>query len=185
MKTLVTASIATIFLATASFAAPLKLKPASPQPTGLKQGLAVKYAYPNDVKSLSQAKKALKSAEAGKPLAGLDYWDTREGEKTLTSKRPFKVAAAISGYVKFDAPGTYNIDFLTNDGLEVSIGGKKITSYDGRHPCEETNTTQVSVPKAGWYALNATYFQRLGTACLHMRAGQGTPDFLPNSAFGY
>jgi hypothetical protein len=185
MKLTISTCIATLLIATAAVAAPLKLKPASPQPTGLKEGLAVKYAYPGDVKSLAQATKYLKQAEAGKPLTGLDYRDTREGEKTLTSKRPFHVGAGISGYVKFDEAGTYTIDFLSNDGLQVAIGGKEIVFFDGRHPCEESAPAEVSVPSAGWYELEATYFQRTGSACLHMRAGQGAPDWMPNSAFGY
>ncbi|MEO0866425.1 MAG: hypothetical protein AAFY39_18025, partial [Pseudomonadota bacterium] len=74
-KTAAAAALAAV-LATASFAAPLKLKPADPQPKGLKEGLAVKYAYPPDVKSLNQASRALKRAKAGTPLKGLDYRDT-------------------------------------------------------------------------------------------------------------
>ena len=46
-----TAAMATVavFMAAGAWAAPLKLTPANPQPSGLKQGLAVKYAYPKDV----------------------------------------------------------------------------------------------------------------------------------------
>lgn len=185
MKTILSACLASAFLATAAFAGPLKLTPASPQPSSLKPGLSVKYAYPGDVKTLSQARKALKKGTPGTPLSGLDYMDTNDGDKTLTSKRAHHVAAGISGYVKFDAPGTYTIDFLSNDGLEVSIGGKQVVDFDGRHPCEESKPAQVQIPSAGWYDLKATYFQRVGTACLHMRAGQGAPDWMPNSAFGH
>lgn len=185
MKKILSACFASVFLATAAWAAPLKLTPANPQPGSVKPGLAVKYAYPGDVKSLAQAKKALRKGKAGTPLKGLDYMDTNDGEKTLTSKRAHHVAAGISGYVRFDAPGTYTIDFLSNDGIEVTIGGKQIISFDGRHPCEESKPAQVQIPSAGWYDLQATYFQRVGTACLHMRAGQGAPDWMPNSAFGH
>ena len=63
-----TLAAAVMMIAGAAFAAPLKLKPASPQPSGLKSGLAVKYAYPPDVKSLNQATRALKRAKAGTRL---------------------------------------------------------------------------------------------------------------------
>lgn len=187
MRILKTASLAAmaIVLATAAFAAPLKLKPANPQPSGLKPGLAVKYAYPPDVKSLNQANRALKKGKAGPALKGLDYRDTRDGDKTLTSKQAHHVAASISGYVKFDAAGTYNIDFLTNDGLDAKVGGQTVGYFDGRQKCFETRAVQVEVPQAGWYPVNITYFQRVGSSCLHMRAGKGSPDWMPNSAFGH
>jgi len=184
LKTAAMAATA-ILLATATYAAPLKLKPANPQPSGLKPGLAVKYAYPPDVKSLNQANRALKKAKAGPALKGLDYRDTRDGDATLTAKRAHYVAAGISGYVKFDAPGTYNIDFLTNDGLDAKVGGQTVGYFDGRQKCFETRAVQVEVPQAGWYPVDITYFQRVGTACLHMRAGKGSPDWMPNAAFGH
>lgn len=177
-----TLAAATILLAAASYAAPLKLKPANPQPSGLKQGLAVKYAYPMDVKSLNQAERALRKAKAGTPLKGLDY---RDSDTPLTAKQAHHVAAKITGYVKFDAPGTYNIDFLTNDGLNATVGGQTVGYFDGRQKCFETRAVQVDVPQAGWYPVDITYFQRVGSACLHMRAGKGSPDWMANAAFGY
>lgn len=187
MKMFKTATLAAaaLMVAGAAFAAPLKLKPASPQPSGLKSGLAVKYAYPLDVKTLSQAERYLKKGKPGKPLSGLDYRDTAQGDKTLTSTQAEHVAAAITGYVKFDSPGTYTIDFLTNDGLDAYVGGQQVGYFDGRQSCQETRAVQVEVPQAGWYPVKITYFQRVGTACLHMRAGKGAPDWMPNKAFGY
>ncbi|MEO0633130.1 MAG: PA14 domain-containing protein [Pseudomonadota bacterium] len=182
-----TAAMATVavFMAAGAWAAPLKLTPANPQPSGLKQGLAVKYAYPKDVKTLGNAERALRKAKAGKPLAGLDYRDTNDGDKTLTSDRAHHVVAKITGYVKFDAPGTYAIDFLTNDGLDAKIGGQSVAYFNGRQPCQATRAVQAEVPQAGWYAVDITYFQRVGTSCLHMRAGQGKATWMKNAAFGY
>ena len=59
---IVAAAAAMALVTTTAFAAPLKLEPADPQPSGLKSGLAVKYAYPPDVKTLNQATRALKRA---------------------------------------------------------------------------------------------------------------------------
>lgn len=189
MKPVLTALVAALALCAASVAqaAPVKLKPASPQPAGLKQGLAVEYAFPPEVKTLGEAQRALKRAKKGTPLKGLDYRDTLEGEPTLTSGQPLRVAAGISGYMKFDAPGTYVIDFLVNDGIQMKLGGKEIMFWEERTPCEPTDAVEVSVPEAGWYELEAVYFQRLGTACLHMRSGPkgGKVTWTPNASFAY
>ncbi|WP_082181882.1 PA14 domain-containing protein [Aestuariivita boseongensis] len=179
---------AAIFSAGAALAGPLKLEPANPQPSGLKSGLAVKYALPEkQIKTLAQADEALKSAKRGPALKGLDYWDTEEGGETLTSGKAWWVAAQINGYVRFDAPGVYTIDFLVNDGLRMFIGGKKITVWDQRTPCEPIPAVEVEVPVAGWYPLSAVYFQNQGTACLHMRAAPkgSAPDWMPDAAFGH
>jgi len=179
-----TALLTALLLAVPAFAAPLELTPADPQPTNLKPGLAVSYAKAN-VRTLSAAAKAAESAKPGKPLEGLDYWDTEEGMETLTSGQAEKIVAVIEGYVRFDAPGTYTIDFLSNDGLRMSIGGQEVVAFDGVHPCEESGAVEAVVPVAGWYALEGLYFQRKGSACLHMRAGMGEPDWMPNEAFGH
>jgi hypothetical protein len=191
-KVLVAAiSAMAMIFATALGAAPLKLKPASPQPGGLRAGLAVAYGYPPDgqhIKTLADARSALRSgAEAGRPLAGLDNRDTEKGQVTLTSKRAENVAARITGYVRFDKPGVYDIDFLTNDGLDISIGGQQVGYFNGRQTCDVIVGTQVEVPQAGWYKLEATYFNRLNTSCLHMRWAPegGKLGWVPNSVFGH
>lgn len=169
-------------------ARPQKLKPASPQPSGLTQGLAVDYAYPSDVKTLRDAYVALGiGAKPGKPLAGLDYSSGPGSPNALTSGQEFHVAARIRGYVRFDAPGTYTLDFLTNDGLELSLGGRELIKHDERTPCGSAGAVQVSVPEAGWYDLEALWFQRQGTSCLQMKwapEGGGLGP-VPASAFGY
>lgn len=183
----VSAAVITLSAA-AAMAAPLKLKPASPQPGSVSPGLAVTYAYPQDVKSLAQAEWALKSSgERGRPIAGLDNRDTTEGEPTLTSKRALHVAARITGYVRLDQPGVHTIDFLTNDGLLARVGGQVVGKFDGRQTCDSTVQTEVEVPVAGWYPVDILYFQRLGTSCLHMRMGPAgkRPMWMKNSAFGH
>ncbi|WP_299726978.1 PA14 domain-containing protein [uncultured Tateyamaria sp.] len=186
MKMLKTAALAgaALLVATAAFAAPLQLKPANPQPSGLKQGLGVSY-YFDSVRTLSEASRAYKKAKPGEPLAGLDYRDTAEGDETLTSGKAQKIIAVINGYVRFDAPGTYVIDFMSNDGLEMKIGGEEVVFFDGVHGCDPSEQVEAVVPEAGWYELEGLYFQRKGSACLMMRAGIGSPDWMPNSAFGY
>jgi hypothetical protein len=177
-----------VLLAFPVIGAPLTLTPADPQPkeSRLDQGLAVSYAYPGEVRSIEAAKSALGSARKGGPLKGLSYADNSEGDLTLTSRKAQKVAASISGYIKFPEAGTFELEVISNDGVAVSIGGQQVAFYDGIHGCESDGVQEVVVPVAGWYALEATYFQRKGTACLMMDwtvGGAMAP--VPDSAFGH
>ena len=171
----------------AAIAQTVTLSPANPQPSAgaLSPGLAVSYArMPSAVRELAGAAKALqKGAKPGKPLAGLSYDDT--DQKVLTSDSYEKIAADISGYIKFDRAGTYMLEFLNNDGLELSIGGQQVALYDGIHACGYAGEIEVNVPQAGYYPLKATYFQRKGTACLMMEWGPDSDglEMVPNSAF--
>lgn len=153
----------------------ITLQPASPQPSksDLSYGLSVKYAMiSSGMRTIEQAKTALKRyGRRGFPLSGLTYEDTKEGENVLTSEQSERVAADISGYIHFNSAGTYMLDFLANDGLEIAIGGKDVGFYDGTHPCGYVGEIKVEVPSAGYYPLEATYFQRKGTACLMMEWG--------------
>lgn len=151
------------------------LAPADPQPpaSALAPGLAVNYAtIPGNVRSIELARKSLdRRAEPGAPIAGLSFDDTSEGDRVLTSERAEQVAADISGFIRFEAAGSYTLDFLSNDGLQIAIGGQEVGFYDGVHPCGYVGEIEVEVPQAGYYALQATYFQRKGTACLMMELG--------------
>lgn len=176
--------------AAAAFAGPTALTPASPQPdaAALKPGLGVVYAYPPEVRTLDQAKSWLPyGTEPGPPLIGFDYIDTAPGENALTSNRAEYVVASITGFIRFDKPGTYRLEFQSNDGLDVFIGGAHVYRYDGRHPCESSGWVEVSAPEAGWYPLEALFFQRLNTSCLLMQwepPGEAT-EWTPNDAFAH
>ncbi len=113
----------------AAFAGPIKLEPANPQPSGLKSGLSVKYALPErQIKTLAQADDMLKSAKPGTPLTGLDYWDTEEGEETLTSGKAWWVAAEIGGISVLMRPASIPLIFWSMMGCECSLVGKR-SSY--------------------------------------------------------
>lgn len=187
ISTRTTAFAAAFLFPLSAFAAPLALTPADPQPAAgaLVPGLAVSYATGSDGRSLGEAKSDLRKAKPGDPIPALNYDDEPEGTPVLTSSQSSLVAAAISGYIKFDAPGTYVLDFLSNDGLEISIGGQQVGLYDGVHSCGYVGEVEVEVPKAGYYPLEATYFQRKGTACLMMEWGPDSDglDIVPDSAF--
>lgn len=185
MKLIITTAIAGL-ACTAALAEPLTLSPAEPQPTALEEGLAVAYATGAGGRDLDAARSKLKKAKSGDPLRGLSYLDTDPEETVLTSGETTKVAAEISGFVHFDEAGTYAIDFFSNDGLDAKIGGQQVALADEVRGCERTGEVEVEVPVAGWYALEATYFQRKGSACLMMdwnASGKMRP--VPDAAFGF
>lgn len=182
-----TTAIAASFLAVAAHAEPLALTLADPQPDAgdLTPGLAVSYAY-KSVRTLEEATEALDDARKGRPLTGLSYEDNNDGDLTLTSKSAQKVAAAISGFIRFDAAGTFEVDTLSNDGLVLTVGGQEVAFYDDVHACEPSGVMEVMVPEAGWYAVEATYFQRKGSACLSMEWNVGgTMGPVPDEAFAH
>lgn len=166
------------------------LSPADPQPdeAQIEPGLTVKYAYPGDVKSLYEAEGWRDyDLKAGPPLIGFDYPDTLPDEKTLTSDSVHYVVAFIDGYMKFEKPGTYQLEFHSNDGLRVKISGVQVFEYDGRHPCEPGERASVEVPVAGWYPVEALYFQRVGTSCMLLNwAPPGEAwDWAPLEIYGH
>ncbi len=184
------AMVLSLALATAVAAAPAKLTPASKQ-SGFKKGLSVSYAYagppPAKIQTLSAAKSMLSSgAKPGKPLRGLDYRDTNDGDPVLTYPKPYNVAADIRGYIKFDSPGIYQIEVWSNDGVDARISGQRVGYFSTRQGCQGNVIMEVDVPQAGWYPLQVSYFQKYSTSCLMMRwAKNGQKlSWVPNSAFG-
>ncbi len=177
-------------LAVPSAAETIRLTPASPQPdaAALKPGLSVRYAYPPEVKDLREARHWLdEGAEPGEPLPNLRFKETMEGEPTLTAAQATRVAAEITGFVRFDSAGPMRVEFLSNDGLLVELGGQRISKHDGRHPCESDGYYDVEAPEPGWYEIRLTYFQRLGGACLLMRDGgpEGKLGWVADERFGH
>lgn len=190
MKSIVVWAIAALGMICTSpaMAAPLKLKPASPQPSSVKSGLNVKYGYATSkFKSLSLAHSIYNStAKPGKPLTGLDYRDNNFGDMALTATQAWYLTAKITGYFRFDAPGVYDIEMYVNDGIDAKIGGQRVGYIEGINPCEGTTIVQVEAPVAGWYDLDMFYYQNAGTACLMMKMGPTGKKrkWMPDSAFG-
>lgn len=173
--------------------AQIVLKPAAPQPDHLEPGLNVRYAYPDDVKTLEDAGAALKrSSEPGKPLSGLRYADRGAISPALTSKRVTVVAAKIEGFIRFDEVGDYRLIFHSNDGLDIRIGEQRVGYETERTPCmpieqHGPDGQTVEVPAAGWYELEAIWFQRFSTSCLVLEweTPSGAREKAPRSAFGH
>ncbi len=181
-----------LFVAAASWAAPLKLKPAKPLSANLKPGLSVRYAWGGpplaSIDNLSQARGLLNAeAKRGKPLRGLDYRDRSEFEPTLTHKENYNVAADIRGYMRFDEPGIYEVETWSNDGIDARLSGQQIGLWVERQPCDANQRVEVEIPEAGWYDLKIIYFQKYMNKCLMMKVGKKGEGlkWAPNNIFGY
>ncbi|MEP2534062.1 PA14 domain-containing protein [Shimia sp.] len=191
MRSIVTTVLAGVcaMLASVAVAGVIELTPANPQPSGVKQGLRVWYfTGDRQVRRLVEAQSRIKKhRKAGKPLAGFNYPDKGKGAPVLTAGISELVVADIRGYIKFDKPGVYKLEFFSNDGSQIWIGGKEVAKLNKITACASAGRPQVNVPKAGWYDFKALYFQKEGTACLESEwtPPGGKRKLIPNSAFGY
>ena len=95
------------------------------------------YAYPADVKSLSQAERIAKGAKPGKPLAGMDYIDTKDGDKTLTSTKAHHVVADISGYVALTQQAPIPLISLAMTGCRSRSADRKLRSLTAVIPAKK------------------------------------------------
>ena len=158
---------------------PVSLTPADPQPEAgaLKPGLAVRYGY-GEVKWLAQAAGWAGNTKPGAPLEGFVYGDSVVGERILTADSSEFVVAFIQGFMRFEA-GIHELEFQSNDGLRVTLGGVKVYEHDGRHKCQTNGVVRITIPKSGWYPVKALFFNRKFTACLDLsiRPEGGEWDF--------
>ena len=142
------------------------LRPADPQPTAeqLAPGLAVEYTYAlmNHIDEMKGRK-----FESGPPILHLD-WVMGYGI-VLTSKAHEGVGAIITGFLRFDKPGTYGFNVTSNDGVRVEIGGQLFHEDPGVHSDRTSDRIDLKVEQAGWYPLKIMYFQKRFTATLVVR----------------
>lgn len=161
------------------------LKPAAPQPAADKiaPGLAVVY-YHNYFKKLDDITK-LGKGKPGAPILVLDH-KTQDGN-VLTDNQPMGVGAKITGLIKFDVPGKYVLQMLSNDGARVTIAGQKILEDDGIHGDEMSDPAEVAIDQPGWYELAVDYFQRKGTSALKLfwTPPGGTQAIVPASQYAH
>ena len=146
------------------------LKAAEPQPTAaqLQPGLGVGYVYGrfNHLKEF-----VTKKFEPGKPLPQLDY---RMGDgAVLTTKERDQVGALITGFIRFEKPGTYGFDVTSNDGVRVEIGGKLLYEDPSVHSDDTSDRIDVKVEQPGWYPIKILYYEKKGTATLVLRWIEG------------
>ena len=191
MKSLMTSFLAGVFAVAASVATAgvIELKPASPQPSGLKQGLKMQFRTGPDIRprSLSEANGKLSSSAKVTAISNLQWPDKGKGAKMFGSSAYEHIVARFSGYIKFDKAGEYKLEWYANDGLQVWISGQQVGRLDGINPCSSAGRPKVRVPSPGWYEFKAFYYQKEGTACYESEwtPPGGKRGLIPNSAFGY
>jgi len=137
----------------------------------------VEYAY-GEAKWLDQAQGWAGHTKTGAPLVGFVYGDSTVGERILTADSSEYVVAFIEGFMRFEA-GTHELEFQSNDGLRVTLGGVQVYEHDGRHTCQTKGSVYITAPKTGWYPVKALFFNRKFTTCLDLsiRPAGGDWDF--------
>jgi hypothetical protein len=169
-----------VSLAAGAASAQERAKP-QPKPEDLKPGLAVGYSY-GYVQSLREIRTP--GSRNGEPLKQLNH--AGDGN-VLTTTHVEGVQADIAGFIKLDAPGKWIFEVMSNDGVRVTLGGKKILEDDFVHSDRMSKPATVEVKEPGWYPLHVLYFQRKGTYALelHWTKPDGTKEIVPAEAYAY
>jgi hypothetical protein len=163
---------------------------ADPQPAAesLKPGLSVTYYHGvfNSTREIPEWAKYKKGTK-GEPLKLLDYF-VGDGQ-VLTSDRSDEVGADIRGYIRFAEAGTYTMAMQSNDGVDLTIGGKTIVKDTEVHADRFSDLVPVVITEPGWYPLHLWYFEKRQTSTLELHwkppNGSANMDFVPAEAFAH
>ncbi len=132
-----------------------------------KPGLAVCYMYKfvRHVDEIATWAKQL-TCEPGAPLPMLDFYGG--SGIVLTSKADDGVLARITGFIHLEKDGAYKFAFESNDGVRLTIDGKKIVEDPGVHDDQFSDLGTMEVTKPGWYPIAVDFFERRITWTLRM-----------------
>ena len=166
------------------------LAKADPQPSAeqLKPGVSVTY-YKNAFRSTSEIPEWAKydTGFKGEPILLLDY-AVGDGE-VLTSGRVDEVGADIRGFIRFEKAGTYTLAMQSNDGVDLTIGGKTVIKDSDVHADRFSELVPVEITEPGWYPLHLLYFERRNTSTVelywNLPGEGGVMDFVPAEAFAH
>jgi hypothetical protein len=109
-------------------------------------------------------------------------------EKVFDSGQHRGVALQMDGMLKFPTPGEYGIMALSNDGLRVYIGGKRVINDPDWHGDRFSRKNKLKFTESGWYPFKLKYFQRRGTAALKLfwkKPGDEDFSIIPAEAYGH
>ena len=124
---------------------------------------------------------------AGKPILILDRkFDPQE--KVFDSGQHRGIALQMDGMIKFPTFGQYALMALSNDGLRVYIGGKRVINDPNWHGDQFSRKNKLEFTESGWYPFKLKYFQRLGTAALKLfwkKPGDEDFSIIPAEAYGH
>ncbi len=162
------------------------LKPAAVDGQELNPGLAVTYWRGNNFPLMIEYHDLISRSkgEPGEPVLQLDT-----GPKVLTTNSLQLVAAVIKGLINFEEVGTYQVEFVSNDGILVEIDGQLIHADPNRHSDSTSGPIPVEITEPGWYDLDIAYFQKKGTHRHEMYwlppSQEGELNLVPAEAFAH
>jgi len=137
--------------------------------SSLEPGLAVLYFDKIFVRHLDMLPKGENAQERGRPGAPIPYLNHQFGRSQIFDSGTNRgLGMEISGYIRFDRPGTYGFQANSNDGFRLYIDGHLLIDDPNWHSDRLSPETQLPVTEPGWYSLRARYFQRKGTAAIHL-----------------
>ena len=163
--------------------------PTRPVPESLAPGLSVLY-FDGKYRSVSQIPDGdtaiLEKGRPGKPILMVNHQFGQN--EVFDSGRNQGVGVQMKGYIRLEKTGHYEFQALSNDGVEISIDGKRILSDPDVHSDRMSDIGVFTVQKPGWHPLLAKYFQRKGTAALKFfwkTPGMDDFEVIPAQAYGH
>ncbi|MBW2027914.1 MAG: hypothetical protein JRJ31_02425 [Deltaproteobacteria bacterium] len=172
------------------------LKPLKPQPNeaDMEPGLKVWYfteLFIRRIEEMPQGKPPFSWGKQGKPIPYLNHHFVGENRKKLEvfdSGTHRGVAMYLWGMIRFPSAGRYFFKSMVNDGILVLIDEKTIIDDSTWGSDRFSKETVVEVSEPGWYPIVVKYFQRKGTARVHLfwkRPGQDAYVFVPPEAYAH
>lgn len=147
----------------------------------LKPGLNVVYYqeyFERDLSAVSGPQASQYQKVNGKPILELNHqFGTEEVFDSGTNRG---VALIMTGYLNFEQAGTYQLQALSNDGINMLIAGQTLISDPEQHSDRLSNIGNLSIEAPGYYPTRIEYFQRKGTAALKLFwKTEDSSDFVP------
>ena len=153
----------------------------------LAKGLSVVYYLEFFERHLDQIPENESSSyirKTGKPIFELNHQFGKEEVFNTGTKRG--VAMRMQGYLVIKDTGDYQFQALSNDGVNVALGGKLVIADPEQHSDRLSNIGHVTFDKKGHYPLLVEYFQRKGTAALKLFwKTPGSEEFIPIPSNAY
>ena len=143
--------------------------PASVQDSELSPGLSCIYIdkFYRNISQMPQPQDAAAKGRAGRPVLLLDK-KYKKDELVFGSGEKKGVGMILTGYLRLAEPGTYRFQALSNDGIEMTLGGQLLFIDPDVHKDRLSPIGTVEVKTGGYYPLVLRYFQRKGTATLKL-----------------
>jgi hypothetical protein len=168
------------------------LTPISPQPdaASIQGGLTVWYLPDFNYEHVGEMPKGdppYSWGFAGKPILILDR-KFEPQEKVFDSGHHRGVAMQMDGMIQFPTSGQFAIMALSNDGIRVFIGEKRVINDPAWHGDEFSRKNILEISVSGWYTFKVKYFQRSGTAALKLfwkKPGDEDFSIIPAEAYGH